>query len=270
MDLGIEGRAAIVTGSARGFGKAIAKALLEEGVDVALADIDGDKLDETVEELSGLGGTPHPVVVDLTDQGDVEAMVEETVDTFGSLDILVNNAGILGSDDQFHDVPLENWEQVFDLNVFGIVRTTKAALPHMREQGWGRIVNIASEAALQPDDYKPQYDASKAAVVNLTKHLSKVYSQEGVLINAVSPATSNTPLVTDLFQSRADKEGKTLDEVRQEFIEREKPGMVQGLQRLGEPEEIAHVAAFLCSEKASWVTGSNYRVDGGSVYVMDP
>ena len=267
MDLGIAERTAIVTGSAQGFGKAIAACLIEEGVNVTLADRSG--LDAAVQDLEGGIGDVYPVKVDLTDDAGVEALVDETVEVFGGVDILVNNAGMLGSDETFHDVPLANWREVFDLNVFGIVRATQAVLPHMRSQEWGRIVNIASEAGVQPDDYKPQYDASKAAVINLTKNLSKVYSKEGVLVNAVSPATSNTPLVTELFDRRAKTEGKTVEECRAEFIEREKPGMVQGIQRLGEPAEIADVVAFLCSDRASWVTGSNYRVDGGSISVMD-
>ena len=270
MDLGIEGRPAIVTGASKGIGKSIAEGLLREGADVALVARTEEDLQTVQDEFSDLPGEAYTIPSDLTVKEDVEAMVERTVEHFGGLDILVNNAGILGPGDPFDEVSIEDWERVFDLNVFGVVRATKAALPYLKDDGWGRVVNIASEAAVQPDAYKPQYDASKAALVNLTKHLSKVYSKEGVLVNAVSPATSNTPLVTNLMKERAEKEGKTIDQVRQEFIEREKPGMQAGLQRLGEPEESAEVAVFLCSEKASWVTGANYRVDGGSVFVMDP
>lgn len=270
MNLGIDGRTAIVTGASKGIGKSIAEGLLREGANVALVARTADDLDAAAAEFASLSGQAYPVQADVTEDDDVVAMVERTRERFGGPDILVNNAGILGSDDRFDEVPLEVWRHVFEVNVFGIVRSTKAALPRMREQGWGRIVNIASEAGLQPDEYKPQYDASKAAVINLTKHLSKAYSKEGVLVNAVSPATSNTPLVTELFERRAAAEGKPIEQCREEFIEREKPGMVQGLQRLGEPHEVADVAVFLCSERASWVTGANYRVDGGSIYVMDP
>ena len=270
MDLGIDGRPAIVTGASKGIGKAIAEELLHEGANVTLAARTKEDLEAVANEFSSLPGTAHPVPTDVTDDRSVQSMVDSTLEQFGGLDILVNNAGILGPGDPFEEVSVTEWERVFDLNVFGVVRTTQTALPHLREGGWGRIVNIASEAAIQPDTYKPQYDASKAALVNLTKHLSKVYSKEGVLVNAVSPATSNTPLVTTLFEERAAAEGKSVEQCRQEFIEEEKPGMMDGLQRLGEPEETAAVAAFLCSERASWVTGANYRVDGGSIFVMDP
>jgi NAD(P)-dependent dehydrogenase (short-subunit alcohol dehydrogenase family) len=133
----------------------------------------------------------------------------------------------------------------------------------MREQEWGRIVNIASEAATLPDDFKPHYDSSKAAIVNLTKNLSKTYGEEGVLVNSVSPATANTPMVQQLFEERAEEEGKTIEEVRREFIREDCPNIV--FDRLTQPEEVADVVAFLASERASYVTGSNYRVDGGSV-----
>ena len=270
MDLGIEGRPAIVTGASKGIGKAIAEGLLAEGAAVALVARTKTDLDAVAGEFADLPGKSITVSADLTNDDDVKTVVNETVETFGGIDILVNNAGMLGPSDPFDAVPIESWEEVFDLNVLGVVRATREALPYLQEDRWGRVVNIASEAALQPDSYKPQYDASKAALVNLTKNLSKAYSQEGVLVNAVSPATSNTQLVMDLFEERAQKENKTLEECRQEFIQREKPGMVAGLQRLGEPHESASVAVFLCSERASWVTGANYRVDGGSILAMDP
>lgn len=270
MDLGIDGRPAIVTGASKGIGKAIAEGLLAEGAAVSLVARTERDLEEAARDFADLPGESIIIPGDVTDAGDVEAMVTETVAAFGGIDILVNNAGMLGPPDPFHDVSVDDWQRVFDLNLFGVVRTTREALPYLKADGWGRVVNIASEAALQPDSYKPQYDASKAALVNLTKNLSKAYSKEGVLINAVSPATSNTPLVTDLLEERAEKENKTLQQCRQEFIEREKPGMMAGQQRLGEAHESAAVAVFLCSEQASWVTGANYRVDGGSILAMDP
>ncbi|MUW14175.1 glucose 1-dehydrogenase [Halorubrum sp. CBA1125] len=270
MDLGIEDRVAVVTGGSKGIGYAIARELGEAGTSVVIANRTPEEGREAAAAIAEeTGADTLAVPTDLTEEGDAEALVEETVDEFGSVDILVNNAGTIGSQKQFHDIPLEEWEDVYDLNLFGTVRVTRAALPHMREQGWGRVINIASEAGTQPDDYKPHYDSSKAAMINFTKNLSKAYSSDGVLVNAVSPATTLTPLVEDMFKERAEAEDKSFDQVRQEFIDDEKPGMVRGLERLGEPEETAHVAAFLASEKASWVTGSNYRVDGGSIFTMD-
>lgn len=270
MDLGIEDRTAIVTGGSKGIGYEIAQALGRAGTNVVIANRSADEGEQAADDVANeTGATAMAVPTDLTDDGDVADLVAETVEEFGTVDILVNNAGIIGSQKQFHDIPIDEWEEVYDLNLLGTVRATRESLPHMREQGWGRVINIASEAATQPDDYKPHYDSSKAAMVNFTKNLSKAYSSDGVLVNAVSPATTLTPLVEEMFEERAEEEGKSFDEVRQEFLEDEKPGMLRGLERLGKPEETAHVVAFLASEKASWVTGANYRVDGGSVFTMD-
>lgn len=271
MDLGIEDRTAIVTGGSKGIGYEIARELGEAGTNVVIANRTTEEGQRAADEIAEeTGATTSFVATDLTEDGDVANLVDGTLEDFGSVDILVNNAGIIGSQDTFHDIPLSEWETVYDLNLFGTVRATKECLPHMRQQGWGRVINIASEAGTQPDDYKPHYDSSKAAMINFTKNLSKAYGSDGVLVNAVSPATTLTPLVEEMFRERADETGMSFEEVRQEFIEDEKPGMVRGLERLGKPEETAYVVAFLASEKASWITGANYRVDGGSVFTADP
>lgn len=269
MDLGITNRAAIVTGSSKGIGRATAERLAAEGANVVTNARAEGRAEEVAAAIRDDGGTAIAVGADITDPADAARLVEETVDEFGTVDILVNNAGTVGSEKTFHEIPMEEWEEVYDLNLFGTVRVTKEALPYMREQEWGRIVMVASEAGTQPDDYKSHYDSSKAAVINLTKNLAKTYSAEGVLVNAVSPATSLTPLVEDLFEERAAEEDKSVEQVQREFVENEKPGVVKGLGRLGEPEESADVIAFLASERASYVTGANYRVDGGSVFTMD-
>ena len=262
MDLDIDDRVALVTGSARGMGRAIAESLLAEGCSVVICDLDEEALSETAEELRD-DGDVLDVQADVTEPDDVEHLVGRTVDVFGTVDVLVNNVGILGSESPLHEISEEEWEAVYDVNVKGAVRVTKACLPHMREQGWGRIVNIASEAATQPDAFKPHYDSSKAAIVNFTKNLAKTYGEEGIRVNAVSPATTYTPMVQELFEERAAETGKSIEEVREEFVREEKPNVV--LNRLAQPEEIADVVTFLASERASYVTGSNYRVDGGSI-----
>lgn len=266
MDLGLQDRVARVTGSARGIGKAIAKVLLQEGCSVVICDIDEEKLAKTESELSNYGNV-LAVPTDVTDMGDVKRLVNTAVEKFGTIDILINNVGILGGETPFHELSLDDWEAVYDVNIKGTVRVTKEVLPYMRKQGWGRIINIASEAASQPDDFKPHYDSSKAAIINLTKNLSKTYGKEGILVNAVSPATTWTPLVKEIFERRAEKEGRSVEEIRDEFVRKERPNVV--LNRLAKPEEIANVVVFLASEKASYVTGANYRVDGGSISTMN-
>lgn len=262
MNLGIANRVAIVTGGSRGIGKAIADSLLAEDCSVAVCGRDEGALREAAADLRERGDV-LAVPADVRDGDDVRALVDGTLDEFGSVDILVNNAGIIGSEEPIHGVSIDEWEDVYDVNLTGTVRATRAALPYMREQGWGRIVNVASEAATIPDAFKPHYDSSKAAMVNLTKNLSKTYGEEGILVNAVSPATTYTPLVHELFEERAAAEDKSIEQVREEFIEEDCPNIV--FDRLAKPEEVAHVVAFLASERASYVTGANYRVDGGSI-----
>jgi NAD(P)-dependent dehydrogenase (short-subunit alcohol dehydrogenase family) len=266
MDLGLKGRVAIVTGSARGIGKAIAKVLLQEGCSVVICDIDKEELAKTESELRNYGNV-LAVPTDVTDMDDVKRLVNTAVEKFGTIHILINNIGILGGEIPFHELSIEDWEAVYNVNIKGTVRVTKEVLPYMRKQKWGRIINIASEAASQPDDFKPHYDSSKAAIINLTKNLSKTYGKDGILVNAVSPATTWTPLVEEIFKKRAEKEGRSVEEIRDEFVRKERPNVV--LRRLAEPEEIANVVVFLASEKASYVTGANYRVDGGSISTIN-
>lgn len=148
MDLGLQGRVALVTGSARGIGKAIAKVLLQEGCSVVICDIDEEELAKTESELSNYGNV-LAVPTDVTDMGDVKRLVNTAVEKFGTIDILINNVGILGGETPFHELSLDDWEAVYDVNIKGTVRVTKEVLPYMRKQGWGRIINIASEAASQ-------------------------------------------------------------------------------------------------------------------------
>lgn len=267
MDLGLDGRTAIVTGASVGIGEGIADALATEGCDVVICARGEDELDAAAEDLADREGDVVPVTADVTRQEDVDHLVDAARERFGGVDVLVNNAGTLGSESPLHEVTIEEWERVFDVNVTAAARTSKAALPDMREQGWGRIVNVASEAASQPDAFKPHYDASKAALVNLTKNLSKTYGEDGVRVNAVSPATTVTPLVEDLLEERAAENGVTRAEAEQRFLDEERPGIVA--DRLGLPEDVGGVVAFLASEHAEFVTGANYRVDGGSISTID-
>ena len=264
VELGLEDKVAVVTGSSKGIGKAIAVALAREGCQVVLAARAEKDLEEAAEDVrrTGRGGAVLAVAADVTKADEVERLIDETVARFGTVDVLVNNAGGTGRRSPFHELSDEEWFEILDLNLISAVRLTRAVLPHMRRQRWGRIINVASESGSQPSTLKPHYNAAKAALINLTKSLSKAYGEYGILVNAVSPATTITPSVEDLIAEEA-KRKNILKEKEAVFVRENKPDIVAG--RLGRPEETAWVVAFLASERASFITGANYRVDGGSV-----
>lgn len=251
--------AALVTGGSVGIGRAIADRLASDGFPVAICARDEDALEAAASDIDG---ETIAVPTDVTDPDAVDQFVSETVDEFGGIDVVVNNAGILGGMDPFDSLDATDWHEVFDVNVYGAVRVLRAALPHLRDGG-GSVVNVASESGIQPDPVMPHYNASKAALLNLTKSLSKAYGDEGIRVNAVSLATTKTPMVEAVFEEIADEQGLSLEEAKQRFLTEERPHIVLG--RAADPEEIAAVVSFLVSEDASYLTGANYRVDGGSV-----
>lgn len=263
MDLGLEGKVAIVTGASKGIGRAVAIALCEEGCRVVLCARGRGDLKDAVREVGRAGGEAIGIAADATNPGDVDNLVNETVAKFGTINVLVNNVGDIGSFSPVEELSDEQWLEILDLNLLSAVRLTRSVLPYMRKQRWGRVVNIASESGVQPDPVMPHYNASKAALINFTKSLSKACGADGVLVNAVSPAFIMTPLVMQLVEEEAKKKAISVAEGEASFIRDNRPNIVVG--RAGTPEETAAVVAFLASEKASFVTGSNYRVDGGSV-----
>lgn len=257
MELGLKNKVALVTGASKGIGKAVAMELAREGCRVVISARGEEELNEAAEEIRQVESSAEvlSVATDVTDPSEVERLVDEATGRFGTVHVLVNNAGGVGRRVPFHELSNDEWFEILDLNLISAVRLTRAVLPYMREQGWGRIINIGSESGAQPDTVKPHYNASKAALVNLTKGLSKTYGEEGILVNVVSPATTLTPAVESIISEEAESEAA--------FVNENRPNIVAG--RLGRPEEVAAVIAFLASERASFVTGSNYRVDSGSV-----
>lgn len=257
MELGLKNKVALVTGASKGIGKAVAMELAREGCRVVISARGEEELNEAAEEIRQVESSAEvlSVATDVTDPSEVERLVDEATGRFGTVNVLVNNAGGIGRRVPFHELSDDEWFEILNLNLISAVRLTRAVLPYMREQGWGRIINIGSESGAQPDTVKPHYNASKAALVNLTKGLSKAYGEEGILVNVVSPATTLTPAVESIISEEAESETA--------FVNENRPNIVAG--RLGRPEEVAAVIAFLASERASFVTGSNYRVDSGSV-----
>jgi 3-oxoacyl-[acyl-carrier protein] reductase len=262
MDLSLEGKIAIVTGASEGIGRGISDALVDEGCHVCICSRHEDEVQQAAKQLKDRGADADvrtlAVVADLTDEADRQKLVDETVRTFGTVDILVNNAGTV-NDGQ----TLEDWKSLFELNLFAVVDLINKVVPHMQEKGWGRIINVSSENGEQPYPDMIPYSATKGALNNFSKGLSKQYAEDGILVNTVSPAFIETPLVDSMMEQAAEEQGITKEEAVQQFLENNRPNIE--LKRPGRIDEVGPLVAFLASDKASFINGANYRIDGGSV-----
>ena len=260
MDLGIKGRIAVVSGGDSGMGLETARILSAEGVRIALT----DKTEASLRSAAAtLPGEVVAISADLTKPADVERLHKMVVQSLGEASILVHAAGITGPTGDPLTLTDAEWQVAIDNDFMTAVRMCRAFVPGMRSTGWGRVVLMGSEDAAQPYSDELPYCAAKAAVLNLSKGLSKTYAKDGVLFNAVSPAFIATPMTDAMMEKRAKKDGVSFDEAIQTFLKQERPTLE--LQRRGKAEEVAAAIAFLCSEHASFINGANLRVDGGSV-----
>jgi NAD(P)-dependent dehydrogenase (short-subunit alcohol dehydrogenase family) len=262
MDFGITGKKALVTGADSGIGWHTAQTLLGEGATVVVTDLDQGRLDDAARRLDATPGAVHAFAADLTDPDDVARLHERARDAVGAIDILVHAAGITGAQGAFHEIDDAGWSSTIETDLLAPVRVTREFLPELR-RGWGRLVFVASEDAVQPYANELPYCAAKAGILALSKGLSRAYAQDGLLVNAVSPAFIHTPMTDAMMRKRADRLGTSVNDAIGSFLDEERPFLE--LKRRGDPTEVAAVIAFLCSDVASFVVGSNYRVDGGSV-----
>lgn len=262
MDLGLTDKIAVVTGGDSGIGKATAARLAHEGANVAVIDKDLESVQQAAQEI-GKFGEVLAIQADLTQLNEVENAKRQVLDRFGTVHILVHAAGITGASKDFLELSDEDWYESIEVDLMAAVRTCRAFIPAMREAGWGRVILISSEDAVQPYPEEMPYCACKAGVLNLAKNLSKAYAKDGVLVNTVSPAYVATPMTDAMMEKRSQQMGVSFDEAITSFLEQNRPHLE--LKRRGRPEEIADVIAFLCSERSSFVLGANWRVDGGSV-----
>ena len=263
MELGLSGRTALVTGGDSGIGWHTARLLLEEGATVVLTDQDEESLAQAAKELEAPAGRLHTVVADLRTDAAAQDLAGSVREAVGTLDVLVHAAGVTGATGKFHEIDDDGWVETLTTDLLAPVRVTRAVLPLMRGRGWGRIVLLTSEDAVQPYDDELPYCAAKAGVQSFAKGLSQTYAEEGILVNCVAPAFIHTPMTDAMMEQRAEEEGCSFDEAVESFLAEERPHMELG--RRGEPEEVASVIAFLCSERASFVNGATWRVDSGSV-----
>jgi len=263
MDLGISGRTALISGADSGIGWETARILLSEGVRVVLTDLDQKSLDAAAKNLGAADDRVFAFAADVTNVKSIAKMRDQVLEAAGDIDILVQSSGITGAQGYFHEIDDVGWTNTIEVDLMGPVRLVSAFLPSLRKGGWGRIVLMASEDGVQPYDDEIPYCSAKAGVLALMKGLSRTYAKEGLLVNCVSPAFIHTPMTDAMMEKRAKKIGSSVDEAIESFLSDERPYMALG--RRGEPEEVAAVVAFLCSEQASFVNGANYRVDSGAV-----
>jgi 3-oxoacyl-[acyl-carrier protein] reductase len=262
MELGIKGKVALITGGDSGMGRATAKLLADEGVKIALLDKTTEQLQETAAEVQTVGEA-FAVKADLRNLSEVEAAKEKIVQHYGTVDILVNCAGITGATGDFMKISDDDWHEALEVDLMGAVRVCRTFIPLMQTSGWGRVILVTSEDAVQPYTDEMPYCAAKAGLLNFAKNLSKAYAKDGVLVNSVSPAFIATPMTDAMMEQRAEKLGVSFDEAITTFLKEKRPHLE--LQRRGKAQEVAAVITFLCSQLSSFIVGANYRVDGGSV-----
>jgi len=258
MDLGIKGRRAIVTGGSSGIGFETARQFLEEGVRVLITGRDAAKLSRARDDLAKrTGGEVHAVAADMSKQADIAKMVATAKEKLGGVDILVNNAGQMYSG-RFAAIKDDEMQTQLDTKLFGFLRAIRAVYPMMKAQKWGRIVNTIGGAGKEPDPYMFGSGMTNSALLNLTKSLSIEFGEDNVLVNAICPGW----VATDLWVRNTEGMKKEFN-VKTEEEARKIAAKKNSLGRMGKPEELANATVFLCSERASYITGVSLNMDGG-------
>ena len=258
MDLGIKGRAAIVTGASRGIGRETARQFLEEGARVMICGRNAETIEKSRAELaSQTGGEVHAVVADMTKEADIARLVDTAKQKFGTVDILINNAGQMYSG-RFGVMTDAGLKEQFETKIFGFLRAIRLVYPIMKAQKWGRIVNIIGGAGKEPDPYMFGSGITNSGLLNITKSLSAEFGEDNVLVNAVCPGW----VATNLWQRNAQGLQQEL-QVKTEEEARRLAARKNSLNRFGKPEELANAVVFLCSERSSYITGVSLNLDGG-------
>ncbi len=249
MNFNFKGKTALITGAGSGLGRATALLFAKNSANVVVSDLNIDGGDETVRLITDAGGTAVFIACDVTNELEVNSLIDKSVSDFGQIDFAVNNAGIGGKWLPTHKYPTENFRQVMEVNTMGVFFCMRAELNIMIKQGFGSIVNVASVAGLNGFPNNLAYDASKHAVVGLTKTAGLEYAKQGIRVNAVCPVFTITPMVEQIF---------LLDPTMEQKLQNSIP-----MKRYGKPEEIADAIVYLSSDAASFITAHAMPIDGG-------
>lgn len=258
MDLGLGGKVAIVTGGSKGIGRAVAAELAGEGVQVVISARNQEGLDKAAVSIKEKTREDvHTIVADMTKQEDITRMVEETVAKFGRVDILIVNAGIAVRGDILTILDSDTYYDI-ELSFMGLMRCCRAVIPHMQKNRWGRIIIMAAKAGMEPILFIPLTSAVNAAQINLGKSLSKLYGEDGILVNTINLGPIWTELAEESTAQLMEETGKSYEELKAQR------GSGPVLKRNGTPEEVSGITTFLCSDRASFITGAAIEVDGGA------
>ncbi len=257
--MALDGKVCVITGSGGGIGKATAVEMARQGAKVVVSDVNDENGNGTVEEIRATGGEATYKHADMSAADEIGALMQHAADTFGRLDVLHNNAGIhesdLTTDMTVQDLPIEVWDRLMDINLKGVWLGARAAFPHMQKAGGGAIVNASSTAGMTGYPMCPAYTSAKHAIVGLTKCMAIDFREAGIRANCYCPASVDTQMVAKFYEAAED------------------PDMVKSFmtashlfpKRLGRPEEVAKLVCFLASDDASFINGSAFLIDGGSL-----
>lgn len=238
-----EGRGAVITGGASGIGRKTAERIVAEGGSVCIWDVDTARIEAVCKEI---GPKAHGVTVNITDPAAVEKAAATAEQHLGRIDVLVCSAGVAGKNELMANYPIDEWKRVFDINVNGLFYCNRFVVPLMQKHGYGRIVNVSSIAGKEGNPTASAYSASKAAVVGLTKSLGKELAKDGITVNAITPATVETPILSQVSQAHID------------YMRSKIP-----MGRFGTVDELAAIITWLASEECSFTTGAVFDISGG-------